>query len=50
MSSLAQHVKDLKERPGLKKGMEASIKKVADMIVEGDFMFCTQMNTSRISR
>lgn len=50
MSKLAHHVKDLKERPGLKKGMESSIRNATEMIVEGALMCCTQIKSSKFSR
>lgn len=50
MSNLAHHVKALKERPRLKKGMESSIRNATEMIVEGALMCCTQINSSKFSR
>jgi hypothetical protein len=49
MNNLAQHVKDLKVRPGLKKGMEVSIQKATEMIVEGALMCCSQIDSSKFS-
>lgn len=50
MNKLAQHVKQLKERDDLKKGMESLIKEATELILEASIMCCTQIEDSKFRR
>jgi hypothetical protein len=47
---LAKYIKQLKERPRLREGMEDLIQKALEMIVKAAIMCCVQINSSKFSR
>lgn len=50
MYNLAKYVKQLRERPRLKEGMEDLIQEALEMIVKASIMCCVQINSSKFSR
>lgn len=50
MNILARHVTELQKRPELKGGMEDSIRKAIELIVEASIACCTQIDATKFSK